>query len=1065
MLVSRVHEFIKAIISIEHKLGKVDKKLLHDLQEKYPLFNDKISLNTSLHAPSETLSADELQWLQEHFAQRWQELADSPIDYTFDPREVNTPWVTLAKELGDELKKPYLMILMPTLLNDSDPDMLSCHLEQNQDPRSIYLSDDGKTWHRVQGLFERLQQPLAVFSTYDQKKIQPRALTLREMFRIRSKKGDELAKEIDHETYANFWDYVIRRVTPTWQKKGKLPEHLLSHLLEMVELYFNAKATNGNLDEFKKKLKILASDLERCSLEDINHFYGIEIYGKQHNHYLVDILLDCLEDSADLADKLADVARWLCRFDPTLISKCKNLVPVYETLKVGEYFDASHLRQLITKLDVGVIEIKPKIQELLEKIPEKGEITAEIIDEIKRIYALRWQYVKDKADDYLRKPNETNRSWIRLAQYLAGAGYVEANYYKLLIPTLIHNNDPITLESVTNYPLTHFILSEDERELIYLPNCISQHQSNGTFYYFSIANRFRMLSTKELERLPFAAPQFYEYYAQVVTTEEENLPLTKETIVAIKDLVNGTLNPMALRLTHKITGEQEKIAEQAYIKFLDFVSQLPSDEAARLYAHTVVWRGQKKRFSELMDDVQLNETPVETKTNKTEERTATKPIFEVLKVGEHYESAHLQKVISELDPGITEISLKIQEFLKKIPENGEVTAEIINEIKNLYALCGYKAEPPRQRECIAVIGQFLAKLVLDYDPKTRFRPGIEETSLAALDEMRLCSAKQVFRDWEYVTEEEATRRALTVIVSLMTHNFSYVWGTGVPLHLWDQTNTTTATGKELFNSLEFALEQEDLSKIRFIYTYVMNNIVEKALAQKDIIKKCTRYEDTLSWLKTIKDESMFKLENRTCFDPKFLFIELAASAKKYSSKSKTLIDGFMEQLIRTLMQPETEHVKWIRINIEFNKLLNNKNFIAKDRKILLNHLRSSPQLVDEGNFITSFANFLIHRLTVINVRANNKKQGLFGVDPGQYKLNYSQIKECFDKRVQPSLTTESINKLTMVDVIAQLKEAGKNLAGGQVTTTKYLDSMSRRIHPSKSDYELQHSEPQTYSLM
>lgn len=46
----------------------------------------------------------------------------------------------------------------------------------------------------------------------------------------------------------------------------------------------------------------------------------------------------------------------------------------------------------------------------------------------------------------------------------------------------------------------------------------------------------------------------------------------------------------------------------------------------------------------------------------------------------------------------------------------------------------------------------------------------------------------------------------------------------------------TATGKELFNALEYALDNGDFSKIRFIYTYTMRNIVKRALAQKDIIK-------------------------------------------------------------------------------------------------------------------------------------------------------------------------------------------------------------------------------------
>ncbi|KTC85097.1 hypothetical protein [Legionella brunensis] len=1019
MLVSRVHEFIKAVVSIEHKLGKVDKEFLHDFQEKYPLLNSTTSLSVAQRNPQDSLNEYELQWIQEIFAQRWQEIADKAEDYTFDPRENNAPWVSMAKDLAIDLKKPYLLILMPVLTNKSDPEMFY-RLEQDQDPRSIYLSDDN-TWHRIQGLFERLQQPSAVFSTYDLKKVKPRALTLKEMFRIRSKKGAELAKEIDNETYVNFWDYVIRRIAPTWEKKGKCPEQLLPNLLEIIELYFDAKATNGNLKDFHEKLKILTRDLEACPLDDINHFYGIEIYGKQRNHYLVDILLDCLNEAPDLEEKLADVARWLCRYDPTLVSKCKNLIPVYEVLKVGEYFDASHLRQSITKLDVGVAETKPKIQELLEVIPEAGQITSEIIENIKRLYALRWQKIKDTPDDYFRKPNAENRSWIRLAQYLAGAGYIDANYYKLLIPTLTHNTDPITQENLTNYPLSHFILSEDEKELLYLPNCVSQHQANGTFYCFSITNRFRMLTLKELGRLQFAASQFYEYYMQVVATEEVNLPINKETIAALKDLVNGTLNPLALRLSHKITVDQEKIAEQAYIKFFDFLSDLPSDELARLYNHTVIWRAQKKRISEIIEDVQLNETPKVVQVSKPARVSGTA------------ESSFITK-----------------------PQEGLLLTE---------TLPTNKEEPPRERECIAVAGQFFAKLVIDYDPQVKFRPGIEELPLAALDEMRLCSAKNVFRDWRHIDDKEATRRALTILVSLMTHSFSYVWRTGTALQVWDETNTITATGKELYKALEFALELGDFSKIRFIYTYVMRNIVDKALAQNDIIKKYTRYEDTLHWLKTIKDESLFKPENRVCFDPKLLLVTLTPLTRKYGNKSRFLIEGFLEQLVHTLMQPQNEYLQWVRINIEFNKLLSNKSLPSKDRKDILEVLRGASEQVNESEFHHSLINFLVQRLSVVGVRAN-KKQGIFGTNPGQHRQSFSYIKESLERHLSSFLIKQDSEKLAPTDIFSQLKEGLQELGLNQRTVLiRYLDSLQKTITPERTEPDfIAHETLSSYNL-
>lgn len=799
MLVSQLYEFIKALTGIEHNLENSDKELLRAFKEKYPLFDSAITSNLSENFDL-TLNNEDLLWIQDVFAQRWNNIADTPADYTFDPKGNNIPWITFARELAKVVKRPYLMILIPKL-EPIDPELFS-RLEEDQDPRSIYLSDDARTWHRVQGLLERLQQPSAVFSTYDLKKIMPRALTLSEMFRIRSKKGDELAKEIDNETYANLWDYIIRRIAPTWQQKGKCPEHLLPNLLEVIESYFNAKARNQTLEGFHQKLKSFTQSLAACSLDDINHFYGIEIFGRNQNRYLVNILLDCFTETPDLEEKLTDVARWICRFDPTMISKCENLIPIYKILKVGEYFDIIHLRQLINKLDADTAEIKPQIQVFLEKIPATGEISKEIIAEIKKLYAFRWQTIKDSPDDYLRKQKGENRSWIRLAQYLAGAGYIEANYYKLLIPTLTQDIDSISLDLPTNYPLSQCILSEDEKELIYLPNCVAQHRANGTFYHFS-EGRYRKLAAKELERLPFAELQFYEYYAQVVAIEEESLPLKKSTVMAIKELVNGTLNPYALRLGHNITAEQEQVAEEAYFKFFEFVNNLPEDELNRLYTHAVIWRGQKRNVHEILAEVQLNETPKVDKSSAAQTTdVSSKANISKDQLGEK-KSIDTQKEDLLEGPGFTkEISpnetLKIdnnsaaqtigtpQEQNVIRVQSGEKESPATQEEHSLKEPTVAKEIPPKQRECIAFAGQFFAKIVADYAPQEKFDAAIEKISLAALDEIRLCSAQLVFREWDSLDDKEATRRALTILVSLITHNFSCVWGTGTSLQFWDQ---------------------------------------------------------------------------------------------------------------------------------------------------------------------------------------------------------------------------------------------------------------------------------------
>lgn len=904
MLVSRLHEFIKTMISIERQLSAIDKELLHLMWEKYPLVERGSYSSSSLPNSNDLLTEEDIQWLQENLAKRWQKIFDKKDeDYTFEPGGNNKIWIDLAKDLAAELKKPYLLILIPSIENKQDPDLFSyCE----QDPSFIYLADDNQTWHRVQGLIDRMQQPLAVFSTYDSKKIKPRALTLKEMYRIRSKKGEELLRQMGVEGYVSFWDYIIKKIAPTWQEKGSCPEVILPILLELIEQYFESGCPN---DKFYNTLELLTKELRFCSLEDVNYLYGIKIYDNKNNYYLIDILLDCFTKEKNIGKKLASVARWLCHFDPALVSKAKQLISVYEESKVGKYFDIEQLKQLLSLLPCeGNLELESDIHHLIEDMAKATVISAEMITRIKQIYAFRWQVIKDCPEDYLRRKNQQNCPWIRLAQYLAGAEYIKSNYYQLLIPSLRYDIDLITQEPLMNYPLSYFILSEDEAQLFYLPNIIKYHQVNGLFYCLPYETRPRTLTPRELKRLTFAAPQFQEYYLQV-TTEEENFPLSRETINAIKELVNGTLNPKALRLGYEITEDQAAVAEKAYIKFFDYISNLPADEAGRLFKHGIIWRGRKKTVAEILTAIQKDKKDIQ------------------------------------------------------------------------------------QRECIAIAGQFFAKLVIDYDPAVEFQKNIEEDSLVALDEMRLCSAKHVFRNWDHIDEKEAIRRALILVVSLMTHSFSYLWFTGVSLNFYNFTNTTTETGRELFKSLELALEFGDVKRIRFLYTYVINNIVGKALSQNAFIKKCTRYEDTLHWLKNIKDESIFDKKNSLCFDPKLIFIILMSFSKK--AKIKSTIEKWLKDIIQTMQQPYNDYICWIIINIKFNNLLKQGMLSEKYQQEILGALRERVEPVEDSEFISVLGIFLVEQVAATSAYASSRTnaQGLLGINPGVYTHRFNEFKE------------------------------------------------------------------------
>lgn len=84
---------------------------------------------------------------------------------------------------------------------------------------------------------------------------------------------------------------------------------------------------------------------------------------------------------------------------------------------------------------------------------------------------------------------------------------------------------------------------------------------------------------------------------------------------------------------------------------------------------------------------------------------------------------------------------------------------------------------------------------------------------------------------------------------------------------------------------------------------------------------------------------MFELKNQVCFEPDLLLSVLTSLTDKFNTKTCILVEHFLDELVKTKMQPENQYQQWVRINVEFNKLLNNKALPLRTRDFILHELR------------------------------------------------------------------------------------------------------------------------------
>ena len=452
-----------------------------------------------------TLSEDETHWLEEirsHFLEcdaasrlnhegeawilscynsRWQRIRHNPVrEQLAHAAEIDKMWIQFATAITDESEQ-------------------------------FFLGETDKTVHLVNELLEYSKLPLQTAQTLllhpFVKNVTKRPLSIKELLRLRNKK---FPFHVEDVTYQNLWDYLCNKIAPIWQHQEDNAWLLYPDLLTLIEHY----QPEGANQLFKEKLNELNFNLINSPIEAAHYFYSLSFNIQGNKTYLFEILVDCWAGTEPVAEKLVEVLRALREKNPAWISTNALVQPLYKDLAVGAYFSLVRFSQSLTELNTGSSEIVLSgVRGLLEMLLSETKITPTMIEKLSSIYLFRWNEIIDTEQDYLFAPQDSlNQIWIKLAQNLAGAALIDSNYYRFLMPTLEQNLNQVLDVPITTFPLKAYILSDDNKRLIYLPHSVMHYRSKGTFYNCNDPENPVPLTSKEKERLLRVAPDSHEYF-------------------------------------------------------------------------------------------------------------------------------------------------------------------------------------------------------------------------------------------------------------------------------------------------------------------------------------------------------------------------------------------------------------------------------------------------------------------------------------------------------------------------------------------------------------------------
>ena len=962
MFFHRILEFTTSLRdSIVHGLAKHDLTLLEQINTQ---FGDKL---TTPHS-NEKLSHTQIQWLTNLFADRLPQIIDAIDDYTINQGGSNEHWIKLARDLVVGPDKTGLHILIPTLINiTGDSQTLSKPTDFHELP-AFYFSDDGKTLCGTHELLERFQNAQTFHTFKDHKKNTSRPLSLLELLRIRSKTGN-LDLEVSSEKYDSFWDYITKKIAPGWHKRGEVPRQLLRPLLELVALYFKEQREFEKPRTFPKELLLWSKYLKDCRVDDVNCLYGQIITVDGKSDYLVNVLLDCFQsERSNLNSKMIGILSWLCHFDPSLIVNLPEARSTYIALEVGPGFNLGCLKQFIIKhlLNGASSELKKRIEFLLERLdsitefdPENQEINTAIV----KMYRERWREMQIKNESY---SSLQHKQWVTLAKLLCGAGYTgQTNHYYLLMPTLKRLKDPIQQVDITDYDLSHSILSDDNTEFILLDNCVARLKIDRTFYNCNSLPP-RPLTLKEIERMQHANTRFHRYIPLAYCRAKDDPQLALSTVLAVKSLVDASLFPDGLQYAHDYDDAQLEASRKAYQLFYNFLRQLPKDEKLKLESQNILFRGKLMTVAELLLAIKPKKIPqdgwgmvtmsIDPKNVPFVKLEPTlKNIDAIILFDEKLFYADLlTKKVNLIE--VTDTNR--DDFIRLKSKFGDNYKTVSREDFELVtSVTGRTQVEDEEGMCIALADMYFAQLVMDYAPHFRFRKEIELK--VDVDEMRTHSVRKVYINDEKAHQQEAERRLKALMVSIMTSNLQYL-PIGQNLSIWDCSHTITDTTKSIAQLIMPMVLSGDFKKSRGVFHTITNEIVKPALAAREAswLTWMTQSNTTHRWLQSILDFTLFT-EKNTWFDPELLLKTLSPMTNINSSLRVCLL-SFLDDLVHTYSQPQSLTLKEIRVNIKFSRLLQTLDY--ESRRKILEALELSSRDVGEKDFYNTYTNYVVHRL-------------------------------------------------------------------------------------------------------
>lgn len=549
------------------------------------------------------LSEADFEAIRDLFLSRFRRIFLTTQDLQFRSYVNQYYWIPLAKliaELRPGVSASPTYFLYPTATNSIDYNSFE-PLRNKPDLTRFFLSDDRSVvydaWDFLANCLRHDFQ-LALYRSTN--RLRQSAVTVEEMAQVLQCQFVESPLVFGKVKYTSASDLMNSVIYPQLQRKGELQPHLLRSLLGLMQCYMELKDVPDAYRQFQEQFGKWLQKLYHDNIDNIGHLYACSILHSGRSMRCIDLLIQLrLMDGFVNAQLVLDISYWILSIYPDLVNQANCFLELRRLLKLAEFFDQTQLYQLIADLDC---ESDSELQTL--KRESLNQVSAQMADwmpSLQNLFERRWHKVMRTEKDYTRKQTGINLAWIRLAQFLKAAELIKIDHYRLLMPTHQSDQHDLTLASISDYPLSYYIVS-DKGSLIFLLDCARQFKVTHAFAYW-VDIQPMALSPHELERVQYASPRFHRYL-NILAREAQIPPISATTVRKLKEIAAGLFHSRGLIANQTLSVNEYHQTCDAYHDLMRFLRHLPMTERSALMRQNMTVHATNKSFAELLSDLE-----------------------------------------------------------------------------------------------------------------------------------------------------------------------------------------------------------------------------------------------------------------------------------------------------------------------------------------------------------------------------------------------------------------------------------------------------------------------------